>query len=132
MKPQLIKLTEEHYILIDDSEILGNGEWLYCLVTATFGIECLGGVRDLRTAGQLYKSCRINEPSFKVTEDYTTEPFESWGYINNQGEEQYIHYPDEMMKVIYSTLPLDNIPLIPLNKVEKLYKSLIKHELSSN
>lgn len=118
MNAKLIKLSETHYIIIDESEILGNGEWLYCLVSK-------GYPEDLRTAGQLYKSCRI-------TFGFTDGDLDTWGYINNQGEEQYIHYPDEMMKVVYSTLPLDSVPLIPLNKVEKLYKSLIKNELSSN
>lgn len=119
MNAQLIKLSDEHYIIIDDSEILGNGEWLYCLVST-------GYPEDLRTAGQLYRSCKINIRSYKITEDYTSEPFESWGYINNQGEEQYIHYPDEMKKVIYSTVQLNGVPLVSLPKVQKLYKSLIK------
>lgn len=111
MRQLLIKLTEEHHIIVDYSEILGNGEWLYCLRSTGDGYV------DLRTVGNLYKSCRI-----KI--DFSDESFESWGYINNQGVEQYIHYPEEMSKVIYSTLPLEGVQLVSLSEIGNIYKLL--------
>ena len=111
MRQLLIKLTEEHHIIIDDSEILGNGEWLYCLKSKDNSVD------ELRTAGKLYKSCRI-------TFGFTDGELDTWGYINNQGEEQYIHYPEEMSKVIYSTLPLEGVQLVSLSEIGNIYKSL--------
>jgi len=69
------------------------GDKVICLRTARTGDI------ELRTEGKYYYTCEINVQLNKE------ENFKSWGYINNQGQKQYIHYPEEMCKVIGEISP---------------------------
>lgn len=87
MKTKEVTLISGNKIIVSD-EPIKVGDKVYCLQTCTAG----GGV-ELRTKGKIYDTC-----PFSYKDD--DMELKTWGYINNQGEEQYIHYPSEMMKVI--------------------------------
>jgi hypothetical protein len=55
---------------------------------------CTKSVHGLRTEGKIYDACWLNIPS--VDGEGT---FESWGYISEENQPQYIHHPHEMKKV---------------------------------
>ncbi len=77
-------------IYITNSEEIKEVDLMYCTTTAS------DAVGELRTAGKIYKSCLLS-----IEENNSI--VETWGYINNRGEKQYIHYPDEMKKIILTT-----------------------------